>query len=133
MITFLALFLFCDCSHAWSSTLFFIKGMFFEQLKASVEKCFSWHSLKWGPRTWDPEPEIWNPGPQDRGPRNRESELRAQDAKTWEPETLNFFIDLQNKTLKNKKWLTMPKKHDNAKYPFTYFSPIKIFGFFFSS
>ena len=99
MITFLALFLFCDCSHACSSTLFFIKGMFFEQLKTSVEKCFSWHSLKWGPRTWDPEPEIRDPGPQTEDPGTENQDLGLKTLKPGSPRLWTFLL-----IFKIKRW-----------------------------
>ena len=66
------------------------------------------------PRTWDLRPKTQDPGLQNLGPRDFE-----------------LFYELQNKTLKSKKSFT--SKRDNAKYPFTYFSIIKIIGFFFSS
>ena len=77
----------------------------FEMLRNNTITVLFDGSLKWGPRT--------------------------QDSKTWDPGTLKFAIELQNKTLKGKKSLT--SKRDNAKYTFTYFSPIKIIGFLFSS
>ena len=66
-----------------------------------------------------PGPGTWDPGSQEPG-------TKAQDHKTWGPGTLNFFIELQNKTLKSKKALT--SKRDNAKHPFTYIN----FHIFFS-
>ena len=50
-----------------------------------------------------------NPVPQDPGRKNQNHKIR-------DPETLNFFIELQNKTLKIKKPLA--SKRDNAKDPF---------------
>ena len=78
-----------------------------------------------GPGIQDPEPGTQDsrPATQDPGPRSRDlgsgtqdPRLRTQDSKIWDPGTLNFFIELQNKTLKSKKSLT--SKRDNAKYPF---------------
>ena len=46
--------------------------------------------------TQDPRPQdpgLGTPGPRDPGP-------KTQDPKTWDPGTLNFFTELQNKTLK---------------------------------
>ena len=60
--------------------------------------------------------------------RTREPGTETRDPKTWDPVTLNFFIELQNKTLKSNK--SLPSKLDKAKYHFTYFSLIKIIGFF---
>ena len=84
-----------------------------------------------GPRTQDPGPRTRNlvPGNQDAGPRTQDpgpktwvlglkaqdSGLRTHDSKIWDPGTLNFFIELQlqNKTLRNKKSLT--SKRNNTK------------------
>ena len=86
-----------------------------------------------GPETQDPGPLTWDPGPKTwvLGLKTQDSGPRTQDSKIWDHETLNFFIELQNKTLKSKKSLT--SKRDNAKYPFTYISLIIIIGFFFLS
>ena len=45
-------------------------------------------------------------GTQDQGP-------KTQDSKTWDSGTLNFFIKLQNKTLKSKKSLTSKRDNQN--------------------
>ena len=54
---------------------------------------------------FDPRPGTHDPSTyiQDTGPRTREP--RTQDPKVWNPGTFNFFIELQNKTLKSKKQL----------------------------
>ena len=93
------------------------------------------HSLKWGSRTQDPEPkksEPKDPGPKTQRPRARTLNRglrnpgpRTQDPNTWDLGTLNFFIELQNKTLKSKKSLT--SKRDKAKHPLTYFLTFTIF------
>ena len=72
-----------------------------------------------GPGTQDPGPRTQDPGPRtwDLGLKTQDLEPRTQDYKIWDPRTLNFFIELQNKTLKSKKSLT--SKRDNVKYPFS--------------
>ena len=97
--------------------------------------------MTWDPKTQDPralklqEPSFWDPGPQDSGSHDTrtgtwepEPEIQDLRTKTWDPGTLNFLIELQNKTLKSNKTLT--SNCDEAKYPFTYFSLIKNIGFF---
>ena len=76
----------------------------------------------------DPDP---GPRTQVPGPGTQDSSLRTKNFKIWYPRTLNYFIELQNKRLKSKK--SLKSKRDNTKYPFTYFSLMKIIGFFFSS
>ena len=62
------------------------------------------------------------------GLKTKGSGPRTQDSKMWDARTLNFFTKLQNKTLKSQKSLTA--KRDNTKYSFTFFSLMKIIGFF---
>ena len=83
-----------------------------------------------GPGTQDPGPRTQDPGLRtwDLGLKTQDLEPRTQDYKIWDPRTLNFFIELQNKTLKSKK--SLKGKRENTKYPFTYFSLTKIVGFF---
>ena len=69
-------------------------------------------------------------GSQYLGPGTQDPRLRTQDSRLQNlgPGDLNFFIELQNKTLKSKK--SLKGKRENTKYPFTYFSLTKIVGFF---
>ena len=71
-------------------------------------------------------PLWWQPGTFGHWTHNSGPELRTLNPGSW---VLKFVIELQNKTLKGK--ISPARKRDNAKYPFIYFSLIKIVGFFF--